>query len=319
MRFLARDPGSLLLSGANLVLASTTVEVASALCAEHIETVLLRGPPLTEWLYGNASVRTSLDVDLLVPPGRLADAEACLLKMGFAPAVDLTPATQPEHATTWRRSTGAPVDLHWSLVGVTATPERAWQVIRGNSHPAIEVAHVFLPAPALRPLLVALHAGQHGAAHRRTIDDLERALDITDYATWRRSLGFAKQLNAVEMFGFGLRISPRGTQLAAQLGVSRTMAARTALRTDAARTPTATGFAWLHESRGWRKRLHLISQKLAPPVDFMRDWRPLARTGRVGLGLAYVYRLFWLARWAPAGYLAWRRARRTAEASRRDA
>jgi hypothetical protein len=319
MHSLGRDTKRLLAAGANLVLASTTAEVADALFFERIEAVLLRGSTLTEWLYGDASARTSLDVDLLISPGRLADAERCLRKIGFAPGVDLTPGTRPEHANTWRRRATSPVDLHWSLVGVTVNPDRVWRVIRGSSHPSAEFAHLCVPTPALRPLLVALHAGQHGAAHRRTVGDLERALDITDYGCWSRALGFAEQLKAVEMFGYGLRISPKGAQLADQLGISRSVAPRTALRTDAGRTPTATGFAWLHEGRGWRDRLHLVSHKVLPPADFMRDWLPLARTGRVGLGLAYAYRLFWLARWAPAGYAAWRRARKTAVASQRDA
>ena len=49
----------------------------------------------------------------------------------------------------------------------------------------------------------------------------------------------------------------------------------------------------------------------------MRDWRPIASRNRIGLALAYVYRPFWLAWWAPRGYVAWRRAKRVAEASQR--
>jgi hypothetical protein len=42
----------------------------------------------------------------------------------------------------------------------------------------------------------------------------------------------------------------------------------------------------------------------------MRWWIPLAEHGRVGLGLSYVYRPFWLLRNLVPSIKAWRRARR---------
>ena len=43
-----------LITGVNLTLEATAAEVAANLRAQGIEAVLLRGPALTEWLYGDA-------------------------------------------------------------------------------------------------------------------------------------------------------------------------------------------------------------------------------------------------------------------------
>ena len=74
--------------------------------------------------------------------------------------------------------------------------------------------------------------------------------------------------------------------------------------------PTSRGFYFLARERGATAKTTFVLLKLAPPPAFMRLRYPLARRGPVGLGLAYLYRPFWLLRWFLPGLRSWRDARR---------
>jgi hypothetical protein len=52
--------------------------------------------------------------------------------------------------------------------------------------------------------------------------------------------------------------------------------------------------------------------KLVPPATFMRKWSRLARRGRIGLLLAYLWRPLWLVGRTPRAMAQWRQARRAA-------
>ena len=54
----------------NLAIDRLAAEVAAAFAAEGIESMVLKGPVLAEWLY-QAEIRPYGDADLLVPPERL--------------------------------------------------------------------------------------------------------------------------------------------------------------------------------------------------------------------------------------------------------
>ena len=239
-----------------------------------------------------------------------------MVQLGFTRSVGLTPGTEPEHAENWRRPEGAVVDLHWTLVGAHANPSRVWEVIRSRTQARrIVDLEVMVPSAALRPLLVALHAGQHGREFGRTLDDLERALEIASDEDWRVAAVLAREMDAVEAFAAGLRLSPAGSRVAETLALPKQTSVATELR-SATPVPTSTGYEWLAKTPGFFSRIRLLWFKLIPPAAFMRDWHPLARRGRIGLVLAYLYRPLWLAWWAPRGYLAWRRAKRASERSR---
>jgi hypothetical protein len=299
----------------NLALDVATAEVTAAFRAEGILTILLKGAALRDWPSPDPA-RTSVDIDLLVPPDRFDDAEGVLERLGFeSRALDGLPYDRPVPAHTWSGGTyGANIDLHRSLIGVGASPEVTWTILAAETNVLdLGTAKVDALAPAARAMHVALHAAQHGKEQTPPLRDLQRAVEALPLELWAEAAEIATRLDALPAFAAGLRLVPAGAAIASALKLPRAQTTDVALM---AATPPdmARGFAWLDNLPGLREKGHFIARKLVPPPDWLRAWSPLARRGRLGLAAAYAWRLLWLLVHAGPGFLAWRRARREARA-----
>ena len=298
-----------------LALDALGAQLVEALKESGIPAIVLKGPAIATWLYRHHELRPYGDTDLLVPPGDWAEASATLGRLGFRE--DLGPLAHPRMesiaSTGWVRGTDS-VDLHCTLWGIEAEPARAWDVLSATSVPMkVGGAQVQVLAPAARAMHVALHAAQHGEPEGKPMRDLELALDLLDEDLWREATELAGELHATAGFATGLRMLPKGSELAARLGVGSVASVDALLRV--AQVPLAHGFEELATTPGLRGKLAIVRGELLPTAAFMRWWSPLARRGGLGLAAAYVWRPVYLALKAGPGLLAWRRARRRTASS----
>jgi hypothetical protein len=289
-----------------------SAEVLGALAGAGVPAILLKGPVLARWLYGDGATRTYGDTDVLVPDGRRADAEAVLRAQGFAPRLrpeDLAPG-RTLHAHPWGRAAdGAQVDLHVTLAGIALPPAAAFDALARETEPAVVAgAPVTVLAAPARALHVALHAAHDGAQGGKPLRDLDRALDQLDPATWRAARELAERLEAVEALASGLRLRPAGERLAATLGLPVARSVAGALLAASAPREALT-VEHLAATRGTGARLRIVADRLAPSPSYLRFRSPLARRGRAGLALAYLWRPVSVLVRAPAAVGAWRRAR----------
>ncbi|WP_249020814.1 nucleotidyltransferase family protein [Conexibacter sp. S30A1] len=282
----------------------------SALDDSGIPSVILKGPSITRWLYEPEDARAYVDCDLLVAPDTFAAAVQALIKAGHHPELDelSMPSWWREHALTTFSVDGSMVDLHRNLPGVGADDALLWSTLSAVTDPILVggVAARTLTKPG-RLMHAALHAAQHGGASR-DLDVLARALERVGEETWREAAELADRLDAAAAFTRGLMMLPGGVELVAGLGLNPAPSLEVELRAASARQ--ALTVARLHQTRGLRARLALVRHKLFPPVTFMRKWSALARRGRLGLALAYLYRPLWVARRTPAAVRTWQAARR---------
>jgi hypothetical protein len=290
-------------------------EVGEAFRAAGVASILLRGPSIARHLYSAGEPRPYGDVDLLVAPADMAQAEQLLAERGFAHSAVLgqRPDDRPTWSRTWQRATdGAEVDLHTTIVGFGAPPHEVWAVLTESVEP-VEVARARLDGLNAEATLavVALHAAHHGTELRQPLVDLARAIDRFPTTTWTAAAALADRLAAMPAFAAGLRLLPAGAALAGRLGLPDAASAEVILRAGGA-PPMALGFEWLSRVPGFRAKTRLVAGKLVPDGEFMRAWSPLARRGRVGLAAAYGFRIVWLAWHAIPGFIAWSRARRSA-------
>jgi Uncharacterised nucleotidyltransferase len=298
--------------GTALAVDAVTGNVVRALRQADIASILLRGPAIARWLYGEGELRPYRDVDLLVEPGKRGEAETVLAGLGLVHRqAGFAPGESVEHASEWIcRRPSVVVDLHHGIEGVRVQPAELWLALASDCH-TIEVAGVAAEAPGMSALalIVALHAAHHGQSGGKHLEELRRALERAGPETWRTTLELAERLDAVPSLAAGLRLLPEGAELAKSLGLSHGADRVIALRAAGAHS-TAIGFARLAATPGLRAKLALAARKLVPTPAFMRHWSRLARRGRLGLVLAYLWRPVWLfLRLVPAG-VAWLRVRR---------
>lgn len=296
-----------------LVVDTTMAESVEALRAVAIRSLVVRGPALATLLYDPPEARAYVDVDLLVDPSRFADAEAVLAKLGFTESrlEAALPSARPEHAHTWRASSGRSVDLHRTLLGIEASPEELWSaLISDATQLVVGDTRVEIPSVAARALIVALHAAHHVNDPEQTKRDLDVALARLPQKEWSAAAELARRLQSLEAFVNGLSLSARGRDQLRFLG----------LEADNAREPATGGgdvvFHVAHalsrvaNTHGARARGALLLRRLFPQPAAMRTRSRLARRGTVGLVLAYTARLLTAVRRLPAALRLLRQARR---------
>ena len=301
--------------GVNLLVERASVDVASALRRAGVRSILLKGPLQQRWLMGAGPARPTLDIDLLVERVDLERAESVVAGLGYRPAVELPTESGFEHSHDWIAAGRVPIELHWSLVGVDDS--RVWAVLSAETE-MVNLGGKALETPkeAARCLIVALHAAQHGAGAAEIVRDLDRALEAAGNDVWERALELARAVRAETPFVAALSLTRRGRTLIDLLGLSLpTLSEREALALITP-APTGRGFFFLSNQRGARAKCAFLARKIAPPREFMRLRYQVAERGPVGLGLAYLGRPFWLARWALPGLRSWQRAKRMAEETR---
>ncbi len=302
-----------------------TAEMTTALADASVESILLKGPTIATWLYANEGPRLYADTDLLIRRAEWSRVEGLMRELGFANSAPL--ALHPRMdtaASTWvRGADGAEVDVHMTLFGLEADPVDVWEALRPEAlDEVVGGVEVLTLAHHARLLHIALHAVQHSGEdeeapmvtlERRPMVDLERAIRMVPQETWVKAAELAERLDGSAVFAAGLTLTAEGRELAKQIGVREVASAKMALRLW--NVPMSEGFAELSEAPGLLGKLRLVIKELFPNPAFMRWWRPIARRGPLGLAVAYVWRLGWLAGHAIPGFLAWRRAKqRSAEA-----
>ncbi len=139
----------------SFVWIETLKSTLAAFHADDIPVIALKGPSLAERIYGDPSLRTCVDLDLLVRNSDLARAENLLTGVGFIPNSHADDYHRP-----WSRQ-GINLELHHNVENPRAfdfNVEAAWaRAIPAEFHGA----SLWLMAPADELLYLCLHAVRH--------------------------------------------------------------------------------------------------------------------------------------------------------------
>jgi hypothetical protein len=298
----------------NLLVDRLIAEVHDAFAAASVEAILLKGPAIAGWLYDEDEIRVYGDGDFLVARTQWEAAGSALRELGFWEDI-----AQLEHPNLesfasypWgRESEGAGVqsiDLHATLAGIGADFPEVWSVLSsGTSELVLAGRRMRMLGEPARAMHIALHAAHHHKG--KSLLDLERALERLGDELWSEAAAVAASLSATAAFATGLRLTPAGSALARRLGVHEARSVAATLKVE--NVPLSEGLEHLANAPGARAKLAIVRSELVPSADFLRWWAPaLAGRGPLGLGAAYLWRAGWLVGHLPAGFLAWRKARR---------
>jgi hypothetical protein len=293
----------------NLLVDRLTAEVVGRFEADGIESILVKGPVIGDWLYDDAA-RSYGDTDLLVSPTDWHRAAGVLASQGFSDY--LGPMAHPRMesfaSTAFVRGSGN-IDMHCTLSGLNAPPESVWEAFRTGSKRQL-VGGRMVTVPAHRAVL--MHIALHAAAHPenpKPQEDLRRALERADDAEWRQAAELAAELDGLAAFSTGLRTLEPGAELARRLGVADVSSIKLDLR--AAQIPTTEALYELtRPGLTTSQRVQLVLSELFPRPSFMRWWTPVAKRGPIGLAASYPLRWGWLAVKVPRGVIELRRVLR---------
>lgn len=298
----------------NLLNEGLSGELAGALRERRLRGIVLKGPALRRWLYGGASERMSLDIDLLVSWDDLEAVEGVLSATGWRYLGIDAVGDDRSNCRIWERpDNGLILELHRTLAGIGASPTQTWAVLSAHTEElAIGAARMeVLDVPA-RAMHVALHATQHGKELERTQEDLRRAAEQVPLSAWQGAADLAGELHAMPAFTTGLALVAEGRDLLGSLGLPVERSTEAALRAGGA-PAMAEGLEWVLRQKGWRVKLSFVARNIAPPRGYMRVWFPPARASRLGLVAAYAWRPLWLLLRVGPAVKAWLGARRVSE------
>lgn len=111
----------LLNSAHNLYFTAVFHKIIDYFNEQHIDCVPLKGPVLSEQLYGDISLRVFSDLDILVPEEKAFQAFNLLISKGFAPEFDLSKnqfqayMNSEDHMILTLGKKKLIVELHWEL------------------------------------------------------------------------------------------------------------------------------------------------------------------------------------------------------------
>lgn len=172
----------------SLQLLAQLARLSRAFTQAGVPLCTLKGPLLAQRLFGDASLRSSGDLDLLVTPQALAQADSLLLSLGCQrtfPAAPLTPRQWQVFQSEWYNYTyflpGAQIyiELHWTIASPDLVPPAAVQAMLARLAPLTPAGGgpLTLSEQDLPVYLLA-----HGAKHNWV-----RLKWLVDFAAWTRT------------------------------------------------------------------------------------------------------------------------------------
>lgn len=302
----------------SLELFESQRRLESEFTSAYVPVLWLKGLALSDQLYGRIEARQSGDLDLLVRPADLEQAEKCLFRAGYSPLLSSKTGKDQHvmnaHHTTWSFCDSAiqplPVELHHRLSGPADCQPPADDWFRRSRNVQVRDAEFRVPSRVDELVLLCLHAHHHNFGHLRNL------MDIAEY--WLR---FGSEINKET-----LMLQAQESRCAGRVGAAFALAKRaiqpklpslnrllrTRQRHVTDRMPLTAlldvdgddnDFRRLRLSLlmdGWRDTLRLIGPHIFPPRDYVRiicpqpwgNWPGVARVYHVG-------RLVWRA-WARA-------------------
>ncbi len=195
-----------------LRLAAELVRLLDALAAAGLRAVTLKGPALGAALYGDLTLRTCRDLDLLVPEADLEPATLVIASSGYAAQpFESRPDTEPAHGGEWERVLVRGddiVELHARLspldFAFRLDDEPLWQRLE-----PVRIAGRDVPTLGCEDLLLYLSA--HGARHRwgrlQWIADIAELVHSRPRIDWGAIRTRARRLGGDRMLLLGLMLA----------------------------------------------------------------------------------------------------------------
>jgi hypothetical protein len=164
----------------------------------------LKGPQLSQQLYGDVGLRVTNDLDLLLNEAQLPEAETLLQRSGYRrviPKMELTPRQWREyqrlihHVTYKHPNRDIYVEIHWNLVSPEFLSQAVNQQFLARARPSSSPAMVSLSDQDQLCFLI-VHGARHGWARFKWLADIAMTLRQSPGPDW---LAVREQMDALDL------------------------------------------------------------------------------------------------------------------------
>ncbi|WP_318618553.1 nucleotidyltransferase family protein [Priestia megaterium] len=164
-----------------LRLSAEMERVSKLFSEQHIRTVFLKGPVLAQDLYGDLSLRTSSDLDILIPIEKLEKAEELLLALGYEKDDYIETVLNDwrwrhHHVTYIHPRTKMKLEIHWRLhpgPGKEPSFNELWE---RKSKSELTSYPVYLLGTEDLFLFLVSHGARHGWSRLRWLVDIRQLM-----------------------------------------------------------------------------------------------------------------------------------------------
>ncbi|WP_440603805.1 nucleotidyltransferase domain-containing protein [Bacillus sp. GB_SG_008] len=169
---------------------SAEMEQVSKLFTENeIRTLFLKGPVLAYDLYGDISLRTSCDLDILIPIHKLEEAESLLLEQGYVKDEYIQTILNDwkwrhHHITFFHPQKQIKLEIHWRLnpgPGKEPSFEELWEQKRKST---LTSYPVYLLGSEDLFLFLVSHGARHGWSRLRWLVDINQM--VKQELNWKK-------------------------------------------------------------------------------------------------------------------------------------
>lgn len=211
----------------NQLLAEELARLLTLLGGAGISVIPLKGVSLAQSLYGDVAARTSVDIDILVPPANLQPAIRLILTSGYRPEVNdpyfaklVLRHGRHFNAARDSRGTSFVVELHWMLVQHCSRDGDAVRDLWAESRPRTYFgAPAFSMTPEWEFLYLCTHAADHDWQMLKWLVDIHQIV-LSGTVNWQSAMEKAGRIELGPMIRQTLAVTSvlLGTPLPAGLG-----------------------------------------------------------------------------------------------------
>lgn len=162
-------------------LSAETENLAKLFHDKKISVLFLKGPVLAQDLYGDLSLRTSGDLDLLVQIKDLDKADRCLTKLGYIKDNYIHTVLNDwtwrhHHFTYFHPEKRIKTEIHWRLNPGPAKEPTFQELYLRKRSSQFSISPVYLLSKEDLFLFLVSHGARHGWSRLRWLADIDRML-----------------------------------------------------------------------------------------------------------------------------------------------
>jgi hypothetical protein len=199
----------------NLLLTAELIRIVRLFRENGITVLPYKGPILAASVYGDVSLRSFSDLDILVAKRDVRSAKHLMLSQGYRPYALLTTGQEAARLRSRnakdfafvRADERVRVELHWEITGIAFFPldtNRLWGRLEQFTLGGVTLLNL---QPEDLLLVLCVHGARHFFRRLEWICDIAELLSANPGLRWNDVLQQAMTLGAMRMLFFGLLLA----------------------------------------------------------------------------------------------------------------